>query len=87
VDRVVPAISASNAAMSCCRLATFAFHSAVKSWMRRHPGAKRGETLAELHGVLVALLREDSKSKTDTLGGVSVSLVAGGGFEPPTFRL
>jgi site-specific DNA recombinase len=53
------------------------------------PGAKRGEMAATLHGELGTILEwtaRSQKNKTDTLGGeVSVSVVAGRGFEPVTF--
>ena len=56
------------------------------------PGPKRGEIAATLHGDLGTILewtaRQGQKNKTDTpAAGVSVSVVAGGGFEPLTFRL
>jgi site-specific DNA recombinase len=56
------------------------------------PGAKRGEIAATLHGELGTIVewtaRTGRKNKTDTPGaGVSVSVVAGVGFEPTTFRL
>jgi site-specific DNA recombinase len=54
------------------------------------PAAKRGEIAATLHGDLGTILEwtARSKNKTDTPGsGVSVSVVAGVGFEPTTFRL
>jgi DNA invertase Pin-like site-specific DNA recombinase len=53
------------------------------------PGTKRGEMAATLHGELGMILEwtaRSQKNKTDTLGGeVSVSVVAGRGFEPVTF--
>jgi site-specific DNA recombinase len=53
-----------------------------------HPGAKRGEMRAELHGVLAALMSDDPHNlKTRTSDDVRVSVVAGVGFEPTTFRL
>jgi site-specific DNA recombinase len=53
-----------------------------------HPGTKRGEVRAELHGELTALIALGSaKAKTRTSEDVRVSLVAGRGFEPLTFRL
>jgi len=44
-----------------------------------HPGSRRGEVRAELHGELAALLRfaEERESKTRTSRDVRVSLVAG----------
>ena len=56
------------------------------------PGAKRGVMSATLQGELGMILewtaRRLQKNKTDTsIGEVSVSLVAGRGFEPLTFRL
>ena len=54
------------------------------------PGAKRGEIAVTLHGDLGAILEwTDKIQKTpDTYAsGVSVSVVAGAGFEPATFRL
>ena len=56
------------------------------------PGPGRGEIAATLHGDLGTILewtaRSGQKNKTDTPGaGVSVSVVAGIGFEPMTFRL
>ncbi len=54
------------------------------------PGAKRGEIAATLHGDLGTIL-EWAAQKANTPGqggsGVSVSVVAGRGFEPLTFRL
>jgi hypothetical protein len=54
------------------------------------PGAKRGEIAAPLHGELGTIL-DWTAQKQNTPGafasGVSVSLVAGVGFEPTTFRL
>ncbi|MFO1097882.1 MAG: recombinase family protein [Xanthobacteraceae bacterium] len=54
------------------------------------PGPRRGEINATLHGDLGTIL-EWTAQKANTPGrngaGVSVSVVAGGGFEPPTFRL
>jgi site-specific DNA recombinase len=54
------------------------------------PGPKRGEIAATLHGDLGTIL-EWTAQKANAPGpagaGVSVSVVAGGGFEPPTFRL
>jgi site-specific DNA recombinase len=53
-----------------------------------HPGEKRGEVRAELYGELASILElMESKNKTLTSGDVRVSLVAGAGFEPTTFRL
>ena len=56
------------------------------------PGAKRGEMDAALHGDLGTILEwagsGKGKGATDTpRRGVSVSVVAGAGFEPATFRL
>ena len=56
------------------------------------PGAKRGEMNAALHGDLGTILEwagsGSGKGATDTPGsGMSVSVVAGVGFEPTTFRL
>ncbi len=52
------------------------------------PGDKRGEMRATLHGDLATIVEWTRKNKTDTPGsGMSVSVVAGRGFEPLTFRL
>src|SRR5579883_2074924 len=54
------------------------------------PGAKRGEIVGTLHGDLGTILEwVAQKQNTPGLGGsgVSVSVVAGTGFEPVTFRL
>ena len=56
------------------------------------PGPKRGQIDATLHGEVGAILEwmgsQALKNKTDTpSSGVSVSVVAGVGFEPTTFRL
>ena len=54
------------------------------------PGPGRGEIDATLHGDFRTILEwtHRQKNKTDTpLSGVSVSVVAGAGFEPATFRL
>ncbi len=56
------------------------------------PGEKRGEMHAALHGDLGTILEwagsGSRKNRTDTLRrGMSVSVVAGVGFEPTTFRL
>ncbi len=54
------------------------------------PGPKRGEIAATLHGDLGTILEwAAQKQNPPGLGGsgVSVSLVAGTGFEPVTFRL
>ncbi|WP_319798705.1 recombinase family protein [Nitrobacter sp.] len=61
------------------------------------PGPERGEILATLHGELRTILEWTERQavgkgrKNDTPGagltGVSVSVVAGVGFEPTTFRL
>ena len=54
------------------------------------PGPKRGEIVATLHGDLAKIL-EWAVQKQNTPGafasGVSVSVVAGAGFEPAAFRL
>ena len=54
------------------------------------PGPRRGEIAATLHGELGAIL-EWTAQKQNTPGrdgaGVSVSVVAGAGFEPAAFRL
>jgi site-specific DNA recombinase len=54
------------------------------------PGEKRGEMRATLHGDLTTIVEctahKRIQNKTDTPGaGVSVSVVAGRGFEPLTF--
>jgi site-specific DNA recombinase len=56
------------------------------------PGEKRGEMRATLHGDLATIIewteRVGRKNRTDIPGsGMSVSVVAGVGFEPTTFRL
>ena len=52
------------------------------------PGAKRGEMHAALHGDLGTILEWAAKGATDIpQNGMSVSVVAGAGFEPATFRL
>jgi hypothetical protein len=53
------------------------------------PGDRRGEMRATLHGDLATIVEwtRAGKNKTDTPVGVSVSVVAGEGFEPSTFRL
>ena len=56
------------------------------------PGAKRGELQVTLRGELGNILEWTGSGaeneKTDTpLSGMSVSVVAGAGFEPETFRL
>ena len=56
------------------------------------PGPRRGEIDATPHGEPCTILewtaRSGPKNKTDTLGArVSVSMVAGAGFEPATFGL
>ncbi len=56
------------------------------------PGAKRGELHAALHGDLGTIIEwagsGSRKGETDIpRGGMSVSVVAGVGFEPTTFRL
>ena len=50
------------------------------------PGPKRGDVLATLHGDLAGILTLVGQ-KNKSLTGVRLSVVAGGGFEPPTFRL
>jgi len=68
---------------------------AIRSLVERvtlSPGARRGEMLATLHGDLATIVewteRTGRKNKTDIPGsGMSVSVVAGAGFEPATFRL
>jgi site-specific DNA recombinase len=68
---------------------------AIRSLVERvtlTPGANRGEIMATLQGDLVTILewtqRSNPKNKTDTAGSrVSVSVVAGRGYEPLTFRL
>ena len=54
------------------------------------PGAKRGDAELELHGDLAAILTAGQSKKN--IGGtqasrIQVSVVAGVGFEPTTFRL
>jgi site-specific DNA recombinase len=54
------------------------------------PGSKRGEVELELHGELAAILvaSQVKKNKVGTLAShTQVSVVAGAGFEPTTFRL
>ncbi len=53
------------------------------------PGAKRGEMNITLRGGLGAIIEwaGAGNGKTDTPAGMSVSVVAGAGFEPATFRL
>ena len=56
------------------------------------PGARRGDMDVALHGDLGAIVEwtgnGQGKTKTDTpMSGMSVSVVAGVGFEPTTFRL
>ena len=68
---------------------------AIRSLIERvalTPGEKRGEIHATLHGDLATIVhwteRAHIKNKADTpQRGMSASVVAGGGFEPPTFRL
>ena len=66
-------------------------HAVLRSLIDRivlHPGAKRGEISAEVRGEIAALLQlANDKEKTRTSREVRVSLVAGIGFEPMTFRL
>ena len=54
------------------------------------PGAKRGEVELELQGELAAILAagQTKKNKNGTpVSPIQVSVVAGVGFEPTTFRL
>jgi hypothetical protein len=54
------------------------------------PGEKRGEIAATLHGELGTILEwtaQMQKTPGACASGVSVSVVAGAGFEPATFRL
>ncbi len=54
------------------------------------PGAKRGEIAATLHGDLGTILEwaaQTQKTPGACATGVSVSVVAGAGFEPAAFRL
>jgi len=55
------------------------------------PGPRRGQIDATLHGDLRTILEWTERRKQNTpgagLAGVSVSVVAGAGFEPATFRL
>ena len=56
----------------------------------RTPGAKLGEIAATLHGDLGTILEwttRQQKTPGACASGVSVSVVAGAGFEPATFRL
>jgi len=66
-------------------------HAALRGLIDRivlHPGVKRGEISAEVHGEIAALWQlADNKEMTRTSREVRVSLVAGEGFEPSTFRL
>jgi hypothetical protein len=52
-----------------------------------HPGERRGEVRAELCGELAALLELGQAKKKTRVGETRVSMVAGRGFEPLTFRL
>ena len=69
--------------------------SAIRGLIERivlTPGEKRGEMHAALHGDLGTIIEwagaRGGKKVTDIpRGGMSVSVVAGGGFEPPTFGL
>ena len=69
--------------------------SAIRGLIERivlTPGEKRGEMHAALHGDLGTILEwagaKGGRKVTDIpRGGMSVSVVAGGGFEPPTFGL
>ena len=54
------------------------------------PGAKRGEVELELHGQLATVLgfAQATRNKSGTpVSRIQVSVVAGAGFEPTTFRL
>jgi site-specific DNA recombinase len=54
------------------------------------PGAKRGEVHLELHGELAGVLAagQANRNQDGTLAAqIQVSVVAGVGFEPTTFRL
>jgi site-specific DNA recombinase len=54
------------------------------------PGPKRGEIAATLHGDLGTILEwaaQNANTPGQAGSGVSVSVVAGVGFEPTTFRL
>lgn len=54
------------------------------------PGAKRGEIAATLHGDLGTILEWTGRKRNTAdawMSGVSVSVVAGEGFEPPTLGL
>jgi site-specific DNA recombinase len=52
------------------------------------PGAKRGEVALELHGELAAILLAGQKNKNRSSASRNqISVVAGAGFEPATFRL
>ncbi len=46
-----------------------------------------GELKIELYGQLAALLNLANKNPRSDEQGLQVTMVAGGGFEPPTFRL
>ena len=69
----------------------------AKSLLRRliktikiFPGAKRGEVELELHGELAVILAfaQGAKNRAGTpVSRIQVSVVAGAGFEPTTFRL
>ena len=69
--------------------------SAIRGLIERivlTPGAKRGDLDVTLRGDLGTILQwtggGTEKEKTDTpASGMSVSVVAGAGFEPATFRL
>ena len=55
-----------------------------------YPGTKRGEVELELHGELAVILAfaQGAKNKSGTSPSrIQVSVVAGAGFEPTTFRL
>jgi len=53
-----------------------------------HPGERRGEVRAELRGEIAALMQLGvAKQQKTRVMGTRVSLVAGRGFEPLTFRL
>jgi site-specific DNA recombinase len=53
-----------------------------------YPGERRGDVRAELRGELAALLElADTRKRKTRVGETRVSMVAGVGFEPTTFRL
>ena len=51
------------------------------------PGVKRGEVALELHGELAAILTAGQAKRNEGGSRKQVSVVAGVGFEPTTFRL